>query len=167
MKLTKEQLDSVVNIIYDYSEYRVEINGPQDYDVAPSIPKELVRLMHAGIQRVLDEDKADLQELFDIQMKFQEKVRTEHDYKHMPWIEHVRLMFIGIITEACEVLELTNWKPWKRASLINGEKLQGEIIDLWHFVINLTIATDMDAKKVIEKFKEKNKVNIKRQEDKY
>lgn len=167
MRLSKKQLDDIIEVIFDYADYGIEVNGPQDFDVVPNMPKNVEDNVWSVIQRILEENNADMQGLFDLQLKFQARVRKERDYKYMPWIEHVRLMFIGIITEACEVLEETNWKPWKKHRLINDEKLKEEIIDLWHFVINLTIASDMNAREVIKRFKEKNKVNIKRQEDKY
>lgn len=167
MRLTRKQLDSIIEVIFDYAEYDIEVNGPQDFDVVPKIPENEANSVRFFMRKIIDENRADLQELFDIQTKFQKKVVVEQGYKETSWIEHVRLMFIGIITEACEALEETNWKPWKKVRLINEEKLKEEIIDLWHFVINLTLASDMNAKTVIEKFKEKNKVNIKRQEDKY
>lgn len=167
MKLTKKQLDDIIEVVFDYAEYDIEVNGPQDFDVVPKIPKNEADNVRFSIRKIIDENKTDLQELFDLQLKFQTKVKHTHGYEEMTWIEHVRLMFIGVITEACEFLEETNWKPWKKPGIMDEEKMRKEIIDLWHFVINLSLASDMNAERVVEKFKEKNKINIKRQEDKY
>lgn len=167
MRLSKKQLDDIIEVIFDYAEYDIEVNGPQDFDVVPNMPKNAEDNVWSLIQQIIKENNADMQELFDIQIKFQKKVAKEQEYLRMSWIEHVRLMFIGIITEACEVLEETNWKPWKQQKLVDQKAMKEEIIDLWHFVINLTIASHMNAEEVVKRFKDKNKVNIKRQEDKY
>lgn len=167
MRLTKKQLEEIIEFIFEAADKDIEVNGPQDFDVVLTIPKDAEDHVWAGVQQILEDDQADMQELFDIQTSFQKKVKETHGYEAMSLIEHVRLMFIGIITEACEFLEETNWKPWKKPRDVNVEKLRGEAIDLWHFVINLTIASGMDAKEVIERFKSKNKINKKRQEDRY
>ena len=77
-------------------------------------------------------------------------------------------MFIGIITEACEAIEQTSWKKnWKQSATYNEQAFREEIIDLWHFVINLTLSADMTADDVFRMYTNKHHINLKRQEDKY
>ena len=170
MKLTKKQLNEIIEFIFEAADRDIEVNGPQDFDVVLTIPEDAEDHVWAGVQQILGEGQANLQELFDIQTSFQKKVKNGSEYIPTSFIQHARLMFIGIITEACEALETLDWKPWKKNTGVDiraSENFKEEIIDLWHFVINLTLTSGMDAKETIERFKAKNKINKKRQEDKY
>ena len=170
MKLTKKQLNDIVEVIFEHADRDIEVNGPQDFDVSLNIPVEEMDKVLGFIQSILGESKNDVQELFDIQTSFQKRVRNGSEYIPTSLIQHARLMFIGIITEACEALETLDWKPWKKNTGVDiraSDNFKKEIIDLWHFVINLTLTSGMDVEEVVRRFKEKNKINIKRQEDKY
>lgn len=167
MRLSKKQLEEIVETVFEHADHEIEVNGPQDYDVSNYIPENSLNKLWVSIQSILGPDKADLQELFDLQAAFQKKVAGDINYDWTSPIQHVRLMFIGIITEACEALEETNWKPWKQGRAVDINKFRKEIIDLWHFVINLTLDSGMDAEELIRQFKDKNKINNKRQEDRY
>jgi len=167
MKLTKEQLDKILELISESMEYEVEVNGPRDYDIHGYVPSKSIDYVWSGIQQVMAENRSELQELFDLQEQFQAKVRSTSGYGMMSWIQHVRLMFIGIITEACEALEETNWKPWKQSRPPDQNAFQKEIVDIWHFLINLTLDSGMDAQELVRRFKVKNKINSERQEERY
>jgi len=109
-----------------------------------------------------DQDKLKL--LFDKQIILQEKIGFNPIiYKQ----EYINLMAMGIITETCEALEQTKWKPWKTSAQINKKELQNEIIDIWHFLINLTLASGLNPETLFNKFMDKHKINIKRQENGY
>jgi dimeric dUTPase (all-alpha-NTP-PPase superfamily) len=81
--------------------------------------------------------------------------------------EYFNLMFIGAITELCEMIEKTKWKPWKKSSKNDIKEIQKELIDVWHFIINLSIACNLEPDTLIKKFIEKNKENNKRQDNGY
>ena len=71
------------------------------------------------------------------------------------------------------------WKPWKKDheaanersfdDLTKAEKieLQFEVVDLWHFMFNLTIMVDLTPDKLYDMYYAKNKENIDRQERGY
>jgi len=81
---------------------------------------------------------------------------------------YIEKMFIGIITESCEAMEETEWKkPWKHSVKTNDENLKEEIVDAWHFLINLSLASGMDADELFKMFTEKNTTNKKRQKHGY
>lgn len=166
MKLTKRQLEDIIEIVLVAADREIEVNGPQDFDVVLSIPEGTMGTVRFNIQSVLGKNKQNLEDLFNLQRNLQKKI----DFTDISLIQYIRLMFIGIVTEACEAIEQTDWKPWKKDTGVNtatSENFKEEIIDIWHFLINLTLASGMDADDVIQKFKAKNKINIKRQEDKY
>ena len=69
----------------------------------------------------------------------------------------------ALVHEAIELQRETNWKWWKKDKILDNEKLQEEIIDLWHFLIQLSIEAGFDPQTLISKYMEKNKENTGRQ----
>lgn len=104
-----------------------------------------------------------LKKLFDKQKLFQEKLNNNY-YKNQ---EYINIMTIAIIDELMEAIRETKWKPWKQQQQFNEENFKNELIDVWHFIINLTLASGMDANELYEKFCNKNKINHKRQKEGY
>ena len=165
MRLTKQQLEEIISAVFDYADYDVETNGYRDYDITGWIAKSSKGQVLSDIEETLNknENKTDLRDLFDLQRALQKKI----DFTGMTLIQYIRLMFIGVVTEACEALEETNWKVWKQPKIINNDKFKDEIIDIFHFLINMCLAANMNAEEVIQRFTKKNKTNFKRQEKKY
>ena len=161
MKLTEQQMDEIIDAVVDQLDHDVDVNGYRDYDIYSFVPKSSKEEVKRMIEETLNKN-SNLQELFDLQIRFQElagfSIRTT---------QFIRLAFIGIVTEACEALEETNWKPWKQPQDKDENKFKEEIVDIWHFLINLTLASGMDADELMVRFKSKNKVNVARQEKKY
>ncbi len=75
----------------------------------------------------------------------------------------VFMLSTALVHEAIELQRETNWKWWKKESVADREKIQEEIIDIWHFLIQISIESGMDSKKIMEKYMEKNEENLKRQ----
>ncbi|MDF0680417.1 MAG: dUTPase [Candidatus Nitrosocosmicus sp.] len=69
----------------------------------------------------------------------------------------------ALVHEAIELQRETNWKWWKKDKTVNNEKLKDEIIDLWHFLIQLSIEAGFEPQTLISKYMEKNKENTGRQ----
>ena len=160
-----KQLAYIIDAVFDEADYDVDANGYKDYDIMPYIPEGSKAKLLLDIENELT-NGADLEKLFEMQRQLQAKI----DFTGIGLTQYIRLMFIGIITEACEAIEQVDWKPWKKNTGINpiaSENFKEEIVDIWHFLINMTLASGMDAKELMERFNTKNKINIKRQEDKY
>lgn len=75
----------------------------------------------------------------------------------------VFMLSTALVHEAIELQRETNWKWWKKESTVNKEKIQEEIIDIWHFLIQISIESGLDSKRIMEKYMEKNEENLKRQ----
>lgn len=69
----------------------------------------------------------------------------------------------ALVHEAIELQRETNWKWWKKDKTVDNEKLKDEIIDLWHFLIQLSIEAGFEPQTLISKYMEKNKENTGRQ----
>ena len=69
----------------------------------------------------------------------------------------------ALVHEAIELQRETNWKWWKKDKTVDNEKLQEEIIDLWHFLLQLSIESGFEPQTLISKYMKKNKENTGRQ----
>jgi hypothetical protein len=81
--------------------------------------------------------------------------------------DYINTMTIACIDELMEALRETPWKPWKRQQAFNVANFRKELIDAWHFLINLSLASGMDAEAVHDLYMQKNRENFKRKEDGY
>ena len=77
------------------------------------------------------------------------------------------MLSTALLHEAVELQRETNWKWWKKESKTDIDKVQGEIIDIWHFMIQVSIEAGLDPKRLVEKYMEKNRENLARQERGY
>jgi dimeric dUTPase (all-alpha-NTP-PPase superfamily) len=105
-----------------------------------------------------------LDEMFEMQKTLQIRLGNQ------PMLfdqRNFELMYIGCITELCEMIENTAWKPWKKSAVTNEENLKQEIIDLWHFVINITMCSGVNPELLFKMFCEKNEINNRRQNNGY
>ncbi len=116
-----------------------------------------------------EKDKLDL--LFEKQIKLQEKLETGKIYQNQ---EYINLMLLAINDELMEAMRETNWKNpkeikygWKIKQEFNEDNFKNELVDVWHFLINLTLASGMDSKELFSKYTEKNKENHARKDKKY
>lgn len=73
----------------------------------------------------------------------------------------------ALLHEVVELQRETDWKWWKTQKGIENQRIQEEIIDLWHFLIQLSIEAGLDPELLVSKYVEKNKENTKRQQQGY
>ena len=115
-----------------------------------------------------------LDNLFNLQEKFQKRLGN------LPFESlHDRQYFINLMTLACtdellEALRNTSWKNpdviaygWKRTQQYQEKEFKEELIDVWHFLINLSLAADLTSQELYDSFIIKNKENNKRQDEQY
>ena len=103
-------------------------------------------------------------ELFKKQL-VNNKNKMENLYEIREPFEGYRIFMLStaLVHEAIELQRETNWKWWKKESKMNNNKIQEEIIDIWHFLIQISIEAGLDSEKLVEKYIEKNQENLKRQ----
>lgn len=82
-------------------------------------------------------------------------------------IEMFKQMYIALADELHEALGEMGWKPWATSKHFNEAAVQGELIDAWHFFMNLIILSGMDPEEMFEKYMAKHKKNQQRQIDGY
>lgn len=107
-----------------------------------------------------------LDHIMILQKRFQTQVdqRALDDFNQ----EYIKDMCIAAHSEVTEILNEINWKPWKKTEkIVYTEKYKEEVIDLFHFVLNLAIAGGMDSNELYDMYLSKINENIKRQEEGY
>ena len=82
-------------------------------------------------------------------------------------VELIKNQILALFDETSEALKEVPWKPWKINQQFNVSKFRMELIDVFHFLINLFLLSGMNSRQVINLFKNKNKINVKRQKNGY
>lgn len=95
------------------------------------------------------------------------KMRSLYEIKEPFDGYRIFMLSTALLHEAVELQRETNWKWWKKETKTDIDKVQEEIIDMWHFMIQVSIEAGLDPKKLIEKYMEKNRENLARQERGY
>ena len=115
-----------------------------------------------------------LQEMFSKQKVLQIKLGMYPFENFKAKQEFINLNTLAAIDELMEAIRETSWKNpayikggWKKTQSFNNEKFKEEIIDIWHFLINLTIAARMDEKELVKRFINKNLENSNRKDRGY
>ena len=128
------------------------------------------------IDNIKTENEKDMLEiLFNKQKELYKKqlANSENKMKNIYEIKEpfdgyrIFMLSSALVHEAIELQRETNWKWWKKEKSIDDQKIQEEIIDIWHFLLQLTIEAGIDSKKLMEIYLKKNKENLNRQEKGY
>lgn len=86
-------------------------------------------------------------------------------------IQFIRMNVLAITDELHEALNETGWKPWASSRHMNVDGYMSELVDVFHFFMNLMLATgyrpDDLAEMLYEGYFDKRKKNIARQEAGY
>lgn len=88
-------------------------------------------------------------------------------------VDCIKENVLALTDELHELLAETSWKPWAKSEFLNEDKAFSELIDAWHFMMNIMIAIlpDLDPEDIADHLTEsyftKREVNVKRQEDGY
>ena len=106
-----------------------------------------------------------LREMFDKQEDLIEHVIQEHG----PFSNSVTDTVTAIVGELGEILEADqSWKHWrKNPPKVDSAHVQGELGDLWHFVVQLTLFLGYSDEDIYNAYMRKNKINHERQDNDY
>ena len=84
-------------------------------------------------------------------------------------VAYVKDMVLALSNELqAEVLGEVSWKPWTTGpAYVNASAYKGELVDCWHFFMNLMLAVDMTADELYEGYLAKRSRNEQRQREGY
>jgi hypothetical protein len=77
--------------------------------------------------------------------------------------QYVTAMTLALIDELSEMLREVAWKPWAKDDYIHEDAYLGELIDAWHFMMNLALVVDPSGQRFVDAYFAKAKVNEERQ----
>lgn len=78
-------------------------------------------------------------------------------------IQFFKDMKLALQDELHEALQEMGWKPWATSKHFNTEAVQGELVDAFHFFMNLCIVSGLTPGQLFEKYLAKRTKNQKRQ----
>lgn len=111
--------------------------------------------------------KADmLERIFTLQQSFQNDLIEKRHLQGISCEEWIQKQTLAMISELAELLDEVNFKWWKNPQPINEDALKEELVDVLHFFVSMCLSAGMDAKELYQRYMDKNKENILRQEGK-
>lgn len=78
-------------------------------------------------------------------------------------VEWVRWNTLALTDELHEALAEVGWKPWATSKHINREAYIAELVDAFHFFMNLLLVVDCTAEEFTAGYFAKRELNAKRQ----
>lgn len=112
-------------------------------------------------------------------MKFQDALDAQHELQVKSFgadpkdltteegLEWIRWNVLALEDELHELLAETGWKPWAKSKHINRDAYVSELVDAFHFLMNLMLVVDCDADEFLAKYAEKRGINAQRQAEGY
>lgn len=82
-------------------------------------------------------------------------------------IENIKTSVLAALDELHEALGEVGWKPWATSRHINLESFRSELIDVWHFLMNLFLHAGMTGDDITRLYIEKQTKNRARQRNGY
>lgn len=109
--------------------------------------------------------------MLEKQLQLQLKIirRDPRDLEGEELMEYIRLNVLCIEDELHEALKECGWKPWATSRHLNRELFMKEMVDAWHFFMNIMLAISpgrlpLDiAEEFAQMYVEKNRINAERQ----
>lgn len=86
-------------------------------------------------------------------------------------VEYIKNMKLALEAELQEALDETGWKPWATRREVNREAYLAELVDVWHFLMNMFLVLgdtpEELADEIFRVYCRKNKINERRQREGY
>ncbi len=101
------------------------------------------------------------QKIYTIQKKFQESMKQQYN------INYKRVMTLALVDEVLESLRELPWKPWKKQQQYNKKRYKEELADVYIFLMNLMIASNITIKDLQKEVYKKIVKNKQRQKHNY
>lgn len=110
-----------------------------------------------------------LQQMLEQQLAFQLSLHGVHPKDMVPAerADYVRTCTLALGAELHEALDEIGWKPWATSQHFNRDAYVSELVDAWHFLMNLLLVADVSGDEFMLKYRAKLEKNRKRQVDGY
>lgn len=98
------------------------------------------------------------QEAFQMYINGKKPVEMEGDERARFFTD----MTAALIFELGEASNEIGWKPWASDRSLDHDKYVGELIDAWHFFMNLMLIAGVTEEELYDRYMEKMNVNLRR-----
>jgi hypothetical protein len=95
------------------------------------------------------------------------KGKTIEQFTDEERMQAIRDNVLACTDELHEAMNESGWKPWATSNHLNREAFKSELVDAWHFFMNLMLHSGMTADDLYRGYIAKNAKNIQRQADDY
>ena len=114
-------------------------------------------------------DTTALAAMLENQRLFQDRLYGAHpkDFSAEDRASYVCTMTLALTDELHEALGEVAWKPWAASEHFNRDAYVSELVDAWHFFMNLLLVADVSAAEFVGRYDAKLAKNHKRQDDGY
>lgn len=90
-----------------------------------------------------------------------------HKYPPERAVQFIAVQAYALEDEIHEATDEVGWKPWASSNHINEDAFKGELVDAFHFFMNLMGVVDMQPAELLERYELKAAKNLKRQQEGY
>lgn len=111
--------------------------------------------------------------MFELQLELQTTTFGKNFQRMRPAerIQYIKDMVLAATDELHEALNETGWKPWTTVRHVNEDAYIAELVDAWHFLMNLLLATGREPSELADLlfhgYITKAQVNVERQAQGY
>jgi dimeric dUTPase (all-alpha-NTP-PPase superfamily) len=104
-----------------------------------------------------------------LQTKYNEFGMAPRELEGHARMDYIRTMVLATEDELHEALRETDWKPWSKhpIKMINRENYKAELVDAWHFFMNLLLVANISADEFFNEYLRKNDINHDREDNGY
>lgn len=162
-------INSNTGVIIALPERLYNLNECERLETVVTMLVERVRALERTSSNV---DKLNV--MFTKQRELQERLGTFDKTRTRVMLQHfIDRMLLAIHEEAVEIARETNSKStlmpfgWKASTKADHAKCKEEIVDLWHFTMNLWLVLGGTADEFFATYLEKNRCNHQRQDAGY
>jgi len=103
----------------------------------------------------------------EVQLQMKPVGRDPRDLDGEDLVMFLKDMALATLDEVHEMLGEIGWKPWATSRHVNVQPAKKEMIDEWHFWMNLWLALGGTTKEMLEMYMAKSQTNIDRQLEGY
>jgi dimeric dUTPase (all-alpha-NTP-PPase superfamily) len=116
-----------------------------------------------------------LDRMFETQKLLQQRLGTFDKIKNdKDKQQFINQMLLAVFEETVETMKKSPYKNpdfvpfgWKKTQKWDVEMFKMELIDIWHFIMNLSLAVGMDSEEFFRVYVDKNTENHVRQDNGY
>src|SRR5580765_5496197 len=84
----------------------------------------------------------DISQMLEKQLQLQLKIikKDPRDLEGAELMEYICMNMLSLEDELHEAMKECGWKPWASEKYMNREAFMKELVDAWHFLMNLMLA---------------------------